>query len=294
MNIDAGRGAIDEGKRPRRTLDRLTPAGKPEQAEERHAQSPSRKFVDQSKPTARNVSRGPKKKAKEAVRGTPSLPAWLRRLGYYGLALLFVAIAALLRWAFSDVLSPTPFLVFYLAWVGAAAFGGLGPGLLATLASWVCVDLLFDTTPGRVGFTDPTSVGRLLVLLAGGLAVSLVAEQMRRGRIHERRQGRELAELARSLAREKGILQSVMKGAKNSHLVYLDRDFNFVRVNETYAKTCGYTPEEMVGKDHFVLYPHAENEAIFCRVRDTGVPVEIHEKPFVFPDQPERGVTYWD
>jgi len=227
-------------------------------------------------------------------RGAARLPGWLRRVGRYGLALLFVAVAAVLRWALSDVLSPTPFLVFYLAWVGAAVFGGLGPGLLATVASWVCVEFLFDSTPGQVGFTDPMSIARLMILLAGGLAVSLVGEKMRRSRIHERRQVRTLAELAQSLEREKGILQSVMSGARNSHLVYLDRDFNFVRVNEAYARTRGYTPEEMIGKNHFALYPHAENEAIFSRVRDTGVPVEVHDKPFVFPDQPERGTTYWD
>jgi PAS domain S-box-containing protein len=85
-----------------------------------------------------------------------------------------------------------------------------------------------------------------------------------------------------------------MNGAKRSHLVYLDPDFNFVRVNETYARTCGYRPEEMIGKNHFDLYPDAENEVIFKRVRDLGEPVEFRDKPFVFPDQPERGVTYWD
>jgi PAS domain S-box-containing protein len=97
-----------------------------------------------------------------------------------------------------------------------------------------------------------------------------------------------------ALARERDILQAVMNGAKNSHLVYLDRDFNFVHVNETYARSCGYRPEEMIGKNHFVLYPHAENIAIFKRVRDTGEPVSYHDKPFEFPDQPQRGITYWD
>jgi PAS domain S-box-containing protein len=96
------------------------------------------------------------------------------------------------------------------------------------------------------------------------------------------------------LARERDLLQAVMNGAKNAHLVYLDRDFNFVRVNEAYAGTCGYRPEEMIGKNHFALYPHPENEAIFRRARDTGTAVEYQDKPFVFPDQPERGVTYWD
>lgn len=97
-----------------------------------------------------------------------------------------------------------------------------------------------------------------------------------------------------ALERERNILKSVMNGAKNAHLAFVDRDFNFVRVNETYARTCGYTPEEMVGKNHFALYPDPENEAIFARVRDTGDTVEYHDKAFVFPDHPERGVTYWD
>lgn len=98
----------------------------------------------------------------------------------------------------------------------------------------------------------------------------------------------------RALERERNLLRSVMNGTRNTHLVYLDRDFNFVRVNETYARTCGYSPEEMIGKNHFALYPHDENEMIFKRVRDTGEAAEFHDKPFVFPDQPERGVTYWD
>ena len=93
---------------------------------------------------------------------------------------------------------------------------------------------------------------------------------------------------------ERDLLQTVMDSAGNSHLVYVDRDFNFVRVNKTYAATCGYRPEEMIGKNHFVLYPNAENEAIFTHVRETGKDFEVRDKPFEFPDQPERGVTYWD
>jgi PAS domain S-box-containing protein len=103
-----------------------------------------------------------------------------------------------------------------------------------------------------------------------------------------------LEETGRSLEGQKNLLQHIIDSAKNHHLVYLDRDFNFAQVNETYARTCGYKPQEMVGKNHFALYPHEENQAIFARVRDTGVPVEFHDKPFVFPDQPERGTTYWD
>jgi len=77
-------------------------------------------------------------------------------------------------------------------------------------------------------------------------------------------------------------------------LVYIDKDFNFIRVNQAYAKSCGYPPEYFPGKNHFHLYPHAENEAIFRKVVQTGEPFTITEKPFEFPDHPEWGVTYWD
>jgi PAS domain S-box-containing protein len=96
------------------------------------------------------------------------------------------------------------------------------------------------------------------------------------------------------LRTERNLLFSVMNGTRNVHLVYLDRDFNFIHVNQCYAASCGYQPEDMVGKNHFTLYPNDENMAIFKRVRDSGEPFEVHDKPFEFPDQPERGMTWWD
>jgi PAS domain S-box-containing protein len=134
-------------------------------------------------------------------------------------------------------------------------------------------------------------MGAILVENADGIPVSYLAISD----ITARKQAEKARDNAnRKVKHEKDILQAVMNGATNSHLVYLDRDFNFVHVNEAYARTCGYRPEQMIGKNHFALYPHAENEAIFVRVRDTGEQVAFHDKPFEFPDQPERGMTYWD
>jgi PAS domain S-box-containing protein len=77
-------------------------------------------------------------------------------------------------------------------------------------------------------------------------------------------------------------------------IVCLDRDLNFVRVNQAYADACGYPAEFFMGKNHFELYPNGENEAIFRRVVATGQPFTIYANPFQFPDHPEWGVTYWD
>ncbi|MGC4118122.1 MAG: PAS domain-containing protein [Myxococcales bacterium] len=76
--------------------------------------------------------------------------------------------------------------------------------------------------------------------------------------------------------------------------VLLDPGFDFVWVNRAYADSCQHPPDFFIGKNHFALYPNAENEAIFRKVRDTGEPFFVEARPFTFPDQPERGVTHWD
>jgi PAS domain S-box-containing protein len=107
------------------------------------------------------------------------------------------------------------------------------------------------------------------------------------------RHRKQIEELAAALQSERNILQIIMENTR-AHLVYLDPEFNFVAVNSTYVQGCGYSREELIGRNHFALFPDAENQAIFERVRDTGEPVEFHAKLFEYPARPELGTTYWD
>jgi PAS domain S-box-containing protein len=77
-------------------------------------------------------------------------------------------------------------------------------------------------------------------------------------------------------------------------LAYLDRDFNFFKVNRAYAAADRHEPEYYVGKNHFALFPNAENEAIFRSVVRSGESVYYREKPFEYAEHPEWGVSYWD
>jgi PAS domain S-box-containing protein len=103
----------------------------------------------------------------------------------------------------------------------------------------------------------------------------------------------EIIRAQETLAREKDILRTIMENT-GAMLVYFDRDFNFVRVNSAYAEGSGHAQEDLIGKNHFALFPSEENQAIFKQVRDTGKSAVYHDKPFKFKDQPERDVTYWD
>ncbi len=90
-----------------------------------------------------------------------------------------------------------------------------------------------------------------------------------------------------------GILGRVFS---NIHLkiAYLDPRFNFLKVNQAYADAAGHPPGYFVGRNHFDLYPDEENERIFRRVVETGESFSVTSKAFEYPDQPERGTTYWD
>lgn len=102
-----------------------------------------------------------------------------------------------------------------------------------------------------------------------------------------------LEESEKTVLREKEALQVIMDNT-GAQLAYLDSDFNFIKVNTAYARGSGRAEAELIGKNHFVIFPSEENRAIFERVRATGQPVVYHDKPFEFLDQPERGITYWD
>lgn len=77
-------------------------------------------------------------------------------------------------------------------------------------------------------------------------------------------------------------------------LVFLDRHFHFVRVNAAYARAAGKDPDYFTGKNLFAVYPHEENQAIFEQTVRTQRPYHAYARPFTYPDQPARGVTYWD
>ena len=99
----------------------------------------------------------------------------------------------------AGVLAGTPYLAFYPAVVAVAGFCGMGPGLLATVGTLLCVDLVFDATPGWIDFRNLTVLGRAVIFLAGGIGISVVAGMQREGQARERKQAHDLAEVVRLL-----------------------------------------------------------------------------------------------
>lgn len=89
------------------------------------------------------------------------------------------------------------------------------------------------------------------------------------------------------------LLDNVTANTK-ANLACLDREFNFLWVNEAYAENAGYTPGQLLGRNHFDLFPHPVNQRLFEEARDTGKPCEAKHQPFVYAKHPEWGTTYWN
>jgi len=158
-----------------------------------------------------------------------------------------VALAALVRWTLGDVLNTAPLLVFFLAWVATTAFGGLGPVLTATLASWVCIELLFDATPGSIRLDDRSTLVRLSICLAGGLAVSIVAEQVRRVRRGARRQERVLATLSAVLQASEQKYRFLVENSKDITWT-IDTQGRWTFISSNVERVTGYRADEVIGR----------------------------------------------
>jgi PAS domain S-box-containing protein len=124
------------------------------------------------------------------------------------------------------------------------------------------------------------------------LVVTDLTDQKRsEERVRERTD--ELERANKYLAEQSRLLESFFRDTITP-LVLLDREFNFLRVNEAYARSCQRMVTDFPGHNHFEFFPHEENEAIFRRVVETKAPTQAVAKPFSFPDHPEWGVTFWD
>lgn len=76
-------------------------------------------------------------------------------------------------------------------------------------------------------------------------------------------------------------------------IALLDKDFNFIRVNQAYAAADEKDVDFFPGKNHFDLYPSDAKE-IFEEVVRSKTAYQAMERPFTYAGNPERGVTYWD
>ncbi len=154
-------------------------------------------------------------------------------------------------------------------------------------------DLPFIIVSGNIG--EDIAVGAMKAgahdyIIKGNLK-RLVPAVERELREAESRRERNRAE--RLLAEQSRLLEAFFRHAATP-LAFLDRQLNFIRVNDAYARACGRSVDTFPGRNHFDLYPSDELKAEFERVVATGEPYSVTARPFSFAGNAEWGLSYWD
>jgi PAS domain S-box-containing protein len=107
-------------------------------------------------------------RSNEAIRGTPR---WLP----YAAAVVLTAATLALRMAIGPWVGDRPILIiFFLPIVITAWWGGLGPGLLATILSGLVCDYYLMPPSGSFWFARPLDFAQWLFLLLEGVLVSIL------------------------------------------------------------------------------------------------------------------------
>ncbi|MAS33050.1 MAG: hypothetical protein CL610_03520 [Anaerolineaceae bacterium] len=151
-------------------------------------------------------------------------PARKNRLLRYLFSLVAVAVAFFLSWLLWPVVNEGPFVFFYGAVALSAWFGGLIPGLLATVLSMIVVDY-FLVEPLYVIFNSVGDVVRLGIFAGSAVLVSWLNE------------ARQISE--DELRRSRDQLQIIFEGVEDG-ISAQDQSGQLVFANEAAAKLVGF------------------------------------------------------
>jgi K+-sensing histidine kinase KdpD len=190
---------------------------------------------------------------------------------YIGAAAAVLAALGI-RLALDEVLSRhSPYLVFVLAIIVAARFGGRGPALSATalsvLAAWY-----FVVEPRRsFAIADPGALAGLAWFAVVGSLVSLLVGRLRRALLDSVRREEFIRHLFESMEEGFALLETIHDAAGKPC------DFRYLAVNPAFGRLTGREVEAVVGRRVREVFPDIEPFWIeaYNRVVKTGVAERI-------------------
>ncbi|HEY9849740.1 MAG TPA: PAS domain S-box protein [Leptolyngbyaceae cyanobacterium] len=165
-------------------------------------------------------------KSKQVVH--KSFSEWQR----YGIAVLSVAIALKLTLLLNSVLHDNHTLLFLAAIALSSGYGGMKPGLVATILSTCLINYFFLEKSASDNFINTNEI--LLLIIFVGIALSIVFTNAARQQAREAMRERELKFSALSdVALEGIVIQEMGK---------------IIDANPSFARIFGYELDEVIGK----------------------------------------------
>ena len=165
----------------------------------------------------------------------------------YGYAMISVGLAASARLVFYPTLGDRfSFILFFVAMVVAAGYGGFGPSLLALVLSSLSVVYLFLAPRSNASiFESKTQVAIAFFLV--GLLITLLGGLLRRARKHAQASGSELRGAFEARDTERHWLQITMASIADA-VITTDSKGLVISLNPAAARLTGWSLRKAVGR----------------------------------------------
>ncbi|MBF2050160.1 MAG: PAS domain S-box protein [Elainella sp. C42_A2020_010] len=188
------------------------------------------------------------------------------RLLSYGVALLSVGLVIAISLLLGPVIRPTPTSLFFVAVMISAWYGGLGPGLVATVLSTLAINYYFISPYYSLSIATSGNVLRLGVFVIAALLISGL-NQSRRMALQREQTLREVSETAQrdaQIAKERleGVLSSISDG-----FYMLDFDWRYIYVNDRYCEMAGMSRQQLLGRTIWELFPDAVGTDFYVQLQ---------------------------
>lgn len=160
----------------------------------------------------------------------------------YGIAVLASLLALTLRFLLLPILGyEAPLLVFIIAVMLSAWYGGLGPGLLATGLSALMGTYFFVLPALSFQVTELANVARIVIFIAEGILMSGLSEALRKSK-------RRAENTALALQESEEQYRLLVESVKDYAIFMLDPNGKIMSWNTGAERLKGYSAAEVVGK----------------------------------------------
>jgi PAS domain S-box-containing protein len=163
--------------------------------------------------------------------------AVLTQLLHYGVAVLSVALALGTNLLFYRSLEPTPTPLFFAAVMVSAWYGGLGPGLVATMLSTLAINYFYVEPIHSLDINNLGYLARLSVFVMAALLINSLNQAQR---LAQRKAEANLQAWRDSEARFSRLAESGIIGT-----IVADLDGAVVDANDAFLQMVGYTREDL-------------------------------------------------
>jgi PAS domain S-box-containing protein len=189
-------------------------------------------------------------------------------LARYGVAVAAVAVALVIRLLLTLTMGrELSFLIFLLAVMISAWYGGFWPGMAATGLSLFCATFIFTPSGGAQTLLNAANLTRIGLFLCEGYIVSLLSEKMRAAWRDSLRSAKETEEHQRTLRRSEERYHLLRENVRDYAIFIISKAGVITDSGLGVENVFGYTTSEMVGKPFSSIFVPED-------VRD-GVPEEV-------------------